>query len=131
MITTAQNVTGSYADIGNVPGAPYINAMDCDSITLWIKLAINNSTGIKIRMLGVEKETDTDLYRPVTKDVSAGSVAIQPAEIAITSNSDQNIMITFPILDEIPFVKFQVMAGVVGVSPGQLVACGVTFTSEI
>lgn len=130
--SSSQVLTGSYVDIGAlVPEGPYINVMDCDSITLWLKLKINSSTGVKVKMLAVDTEADTDLYQTVTKTVTAGLVTVQPSEMVIATNADQLIAVTFAIADQLPFVKFQVLATVVGATAGQLDACGVTFSSNI
>lgn len=132
LISVSQDLTGAYADIGSLaPGGPFINTMDCDSVTLYVKLDINDSTGVKIRMVSVNTEADTDLYLTVTKDISAGVVAVQPSEVTITNNADQLIKIPFAIGDQTPFVKFQIMATVVGATAGQLDACSVSFTSEV
>jgi hypothetical protein len=132
LLASAQTLTGSYADIGDgTNGGPYINAMDCDSITLWLKITINSSTGLKVRMVGVNAEADTDLYRPVIKEVAAASVGVKPSEYAISNDASQNILLTFPVSDQIPLVKFQIMATVVGGTAAQVSACGVTFTSVV
>lgn len=131
ILTGSQTLTGSYADLGNIDAGPFINVQDCESVTLWLKLTINNSTGIKIKMLFKESEAATDLYQPVIKTVTATAVTVAPQEIVLANDSTQNLGITFSVGDQLEFIKFQIIATVVGATPASVTDCGVTFTSNI
>jgi hypothetical protein len=124
-------LTTSYQDIGNFNAGPYIDFKDCLSIALWLKIDINDSTGLLIRM----QVTDSDVGSPVVydipiKEVTATQVKVTPNVVSIVNNIDQNIMLSFPVSDQIPVGKFQIKATVAGATPGQLLSAGVTFTVQ-
>lgn len=124
LISTAQVLTGAFADLG----AP-VNTMDCQSIALWLKLTVNNSLNVRVRMVGMQTETATDLYNPQIQTPSASDVKVENEYFEINVDADQKIVLSFPTVDLLPYVKFQVMAATVGVTPGQITAAGVSFRS--
>lgn len=131
IISAPQTLTGSYADIGAAAlGGPFINSMDCASITLWLKITINDSTGIKIKMLGANAAADSVLYQTIIKDVQASSVNVVPSEVFLSNDEDQSLLLSFSVSDQVPLVKFQVMALVAGATAATIDECYVTFTSR-
>lgn len=132
LITAPVVLSTSFQDLwNNVRGGPLIKPMDCTAIALWLKLDINDSLGFRVKMLAAQDEAATDFYVAPIKDVTAPVINVQPAEYRFTNNVDQNLVITFPVSDQLPFVKFQVKVDTLGVTPGQVLAAGVSFTSNI
>lgn len=124
LISTAQNLTGAWVDLGSV-----INTMDCQALALWLKLTVNNSLNVRVRMVALQSESATDLYQPPIIDAGASVVNVEPEFFELNQDADQNLVLSFPTIDLMPFVKFQIEAGTVGVTPGQITAAGVSFRS--
>lgn len=131
LLPSALTLTTSYQDLGAlVGGGPLINVMDCDSIALWLNIDINDSTGLNVKMLAAQTDVATDFYSTPIKDVTASVINIQPTEYLFTNNVDQKMVITFPVSDQLIFVKFQVKVTVLGATAGQILSAGVSFTSS-
>lgn len=121
-----QVVTTSWADLGTVQNAPWINVYDCLAISLFIKMVVGSGVGNKIRIVAKESETATDEYFFPYEDASANPVLVTAEEKQL-ADLDQNICIPYAISDNFPYIKFQVTAG----TGGSTITAGVTFTSNL
>lgn len=132
LITSALTLTGSWVDLGTlVAEGPLLNVMDCQSITLWLKLDINSSLNFRVRMLATSSMASSDFYQLPVKTAGASTVLVEGELMELNDDVDQNIVISFPTVDQLPFVKFQVQVGTVGGTAGQLTAAGVSFKSNL
>ncbi len=123
-------LTGSWQDLGSAAPGPNINVMDCLSLSLWLKVDINDSQNLRIRMLGLQADGATDLYDMPILEVGAANIKAQGGYVELNVDVDQNIILSFPTVDQVPVVKFQVQVGTVGATAGQIVSAGISFKSN-
>lgn len=121
IISAAQDLTGAWVDLGEV-----IDVRDVKLIALWLKLDINDSTDVRIRALAKTSETSDDYVFPI-KSASSSAVSLQDEYYEFTDDTDQNMLLDFEVGDIVPFIKFQVMAGTVGASAGNIADAVVSF----
>lgn len=132
LIDSALTLTTSWQDLGAlVPGGPEINVMDCMSVTLWLKVDINDSQNVRVRMVGIPQTGSSDLYNPPIMTVNASIVRVEPEVIELNVDADQNILLSFPTVDQVPLIKFQVQVGTLGATAGTLTGAGVSFKSNV
>lgn len=122
LISTAQTLTGSFADLGTV-----IVTGDYDLAALWLNLDINSSLDVQIKVLGSDTEDFAVSYDLPILDISdAALVGVAPQIFAISNNVDQKIIVPMMLSDAVPFIKFQVKAGTVGAPAGSILTAKVS-----
>lgn len=82
-------------------------------------------------MLATSSMASSDFYQLPVKTAGASTVLVEGELMELNDDVDQNIVISFPTVDQLPFVKFQVQVGTVGGTAGQLTAAGVSFKSNL
>jgi len=111
MIATAQTVTGSWADLGDI-----FFMGDKNEAALWVELVIHSSQNVRFRFLVSPDAGFTKSYQLPIQNVSSDHVAVLPQYFELDSDADQNILIPLEVGDMGPYVKVQVMAGTVGMA---------------
>lgn len=125
-LASAQPATASWVDLNTQQDGPWINVFDCLAISLWLKIVINATTDLRVRMLCKQSDAATDVYLFPIEDAQSAVVNVSPEYKELTDDSNQNIILPFAISDNFPFVKFQVSAG----ASGSVAAAGtITVTS--
>lgn len=114
LITTAQNLTGSWADLGEI-----INTGDVESLALWLNLDINDSLTTQVRAVARINSTDTDNYELPITEVTTSQVNVA-AQVYVLSDADQKIILPINLDDNVQFIQIQVKAGTVGATAGQI-----------
>lgn len=124
LISSAQTLTNAWADLGD-----RIACGDTKNIALWLNVDINDTQNLQIRMVCFTGETATDTYVPVIDTPSASKVSIEAEVIELNVDADTKIVRQFDIMDQVYFIKFQVMAGTVGATPGKISEAFVSMSS--
>ena len=106
LISSAQTLTGSWVNLGNE-----LSVKGSRLIGLWSLLTVNDSLNVQARIL-IRHTSGGDDYVLPTK-------SMMPAQ-------DTDEMVTWELDALIPFVQFQVKAGTVGGTAGQVTAADVT-----
>jgi hypothetical protein len=112
---TAQDLTGAWADLGGeiqMQGYRYVG--------LYLQVDINNSANVRIRLLAKTANAGTVEYPLELKTVGTSDVKVEDHYFELNVDVDQNIMLTWSIDNIIPWGQFQVMAGTVGATAGQI-----------
>lgn len=115
LISSAQNFTGSWADLGSEIAVNGFN-----SIGLWLNIDINDSVNTRVRLIAKHTTAGTNEYSLPLKDASATEVSVVGEYYEFTSDADQKIVLSWDIDNVIPIVQFQIQAGTAGASPGQI-----------
>lgn len=123
-----QEVTGSWEDLSTVQDGPWLDTADILAIALWLKIAINDSQDLRIRMACKASSTATDVYLFPIESVESTVVNVSTEYKELTDDVTQNIILPYAISDNFPLVKFQIQAGSAGATPATITA-GVTFTT--
>jgi len=118
-IKTAQNITTSWADLGEV-----MNLGDVEILNLWINLDVNGAADVQFRIVPMKSATATDFYSTPIAAATSTTVKITPENFTLDNDVDQKIMIPFTLSGVIPYGKIQVQAGTAGT--GQILNADVT-----
>jgi len=113
--TLPQNFTASWVDLGTEQ-----STSSAQTATLFLGLEVNDSLNMRIRALGMHATGGTEFMMPI-KTVTATQVDTEGEFIEFSQDVDQNIIISFSLSGTIPFVQFQIQAGTVGGTAGQVV----------
>jgi hypothetical protein len=124
LLSAALTLTAAWQDIGTLVG-PIIHTADYDLAALWVRLDINDSTGVQFRVLASPTKEFTNSYVLPIQDVAASLVGVTPEVFELSNDVDQNIILPFSMADIAPYVKFQVQTTVVGASAGQILSAKV------
>lgn len=125
LISAPQAVTAGWVAVGTV-----IDVRDINRISFWIDLAINDSTDVRFRLVGLKELTSSDKFSLPIKSVGPSVVAVEPEYYELTVDADTKIVLDFSTIDLVPYAQLQVNAGVVGATAGQLLSCDVSFGSS-
>lgn len=116
IVSTPQDMTGSWADLG-----AEIHLDGFETLTVWAKITINDSTDVRFRGLCKQTKTADDEYEFVVQGIPQGSlVTLSPVYYEVTSDVDQNLVISVPLGGAIPVIQFQVKVGTVGATAGTI-----------
>lgn len=122
LISTAQVVTGSWADLGTI-----IVIGDYDLAGLWLEVDINLAQNVQIRVLGSDTEDFAKSYSLPILDISDPSkVGVQAQVFELSVDADQNVILPMNLADSVPFIKFQVQALTPGGTPAQILTAKVS-----
>ena len=113
LISSAQEVTSVWADVGNP-----IEVTGYKRIGLDINLQILDANNVRLRWVRQETSGGTDRLH-IIETVGASSVSIAAGYYEFGSDSDQNISLDFDIFP-INYVQLQTQAGTEGASTAQL-----------
>lgn len=132
LINAPLTLTGAWQDLGTlVPFGPQINVMDCQSISVWLNVDINDSLNVRLRVVALPSDGSADEYNLPILSVNAAVVRAEAEFVELNVDADQKIVLSFPTVDQVPIIKVQVMAGTVGATAGQLLSAGISFKSNL
>lgn len=125
LITSPQALTASFVDLGVEQ-----QLTQYTRIAIWLNVDINDSLNVRFRALGKLAENDTNEFSLPIKTVTSTQVTIEEEFVELGVDADQ--LIIFEVLTNglVPFVQFQVSAGTVGASPGEIDEAFVTFSDH-
>ena len=116
LITAAQDLTGSWVNLGDA-----ISVSDWNRVALWLNVDINDSADVRFRALPLKTKTqDADQYSYPIKYTSSSKVAIQDEIFELSDDADQKIVVELETKGLVNALQFQVQAGTVGATPGQI-----------
>lgn len=121
LITSAQNLTASWADLGNEVAMGGYNM-----IAVWVTLDINDSVNARVRVLAKHESGGTEEYTLPIETISASDVKVEAAYFEFNVDADQLMCIPIEIRNVVPYVQVQVQTGTVGTTAGQIDAAYVT-----
>jgi len=117
-----QALTASWVDLGSVlfvKGA-------CIAV-LWVQLDINDSINARVRALARRESGAGALeYTLPIRTIEASVVKVRPAYFEFDTDADQNMLLVAELDGAVPYVQYQVQAGVVGSTAGQIDSAYVT-----
>jgi len=119
LISTAQNFTASWVDLGES-----IDVRDIATIGLYLNIDINDSLNTRVRMVAVD---GSDEYELPILTVGTSSIAVDQEYFEFTDDADQLMILSFNVLDLVGTVKFQIQAGTAGATPGQIDGAKVSY----
>lgn len=113
LTSTAQDFTASWVNLGSA-----FRTTGGDTVTLWLKLDINNSLDTQFRILFYHT-SGGDAYSPqiITPDATLNKT--EPEYFEVQTDADQNIVVDFGILGT-AYAQVQIKAGTVGATAGQI-----------
>lgn len=121
LISSAQNLTGTWADLGSE-----IRTAGANKLALWLTVDINLSNNVRVRGLAKHASAGSEEYDFPISTVNPSYIGIVPEYVEFENDSDQLMIIKFSLDEVIPYTQIQVMAGTPGVSPGQIDAAYIT-----
>ena len=124
LLSAAQTLTGAWADLGDV-----IDTRDIKKVAVWLDLDVNDSQNVRVRFVGKKTNASTEVFVLPIKTIGVSDVKVEDEYFELNEDVDQKVMIDSQVGDLTPFIQIQVMAGVPGASPGQLLTAGVSFSS--
>lgn len=119
--STSQALTNAWADLGGE-----VLTLGYKKIGVWIKIDINDSQNVRLRALPKLDAGATDEYSLSTKVITATDVALTAQYFEFSTDADGNYFIEIDTSGLIFYTQLQVMAGVVGAGPGNILSCEVT-----
>lgn len=121
LISSAQNLTGAWADLGGEIGTSGVRFFG-----LWLNVDINDANNPRIRLLAKHTESHADEFSLPIHTVGTSDVKVEDEYLELNVDADQKLMVSWELDRLVPFVQVQVMAGVAGATPGQIDAALVT-----
>jgi hypothetical protein len=115
LISTAKNLAGAWADLG---GEIAVNGFNM--IGLWLNVDINSSLDVRVRCLLKHTAAHADEFVLPILSTTSSVINVDDEYLELTNDADQTILLSWALDCVAPFVQFQVMAGTVGVTPGQI-----------
>jgi len=116
-----QALTANWVDLGNeqyVAGARRAG--------LWLTLDINDSTDARVRCLAKHENAGAEEYTLSIRTVGASDVKLEPEYFEFNVDEDRLMLLSVELDGLVPYVQFQVQAGVVGATAGQIDAAYLT-----
>jgi len=111
-----QDFTASWVDLG-----AEIDCSGFNSLVLWVDVDANDSVDMQIRALGKHTTAGADEYVFPIKNPSSGTVTeISPQYFEFIEDSDNEYLIPVEVDNLIGYVQFQIKAGTVGATAGQI-----------
>jgi len=110
-----QALTNAWVDLGDelyVGGACVVG--------LWANLDINDSVNARVRVLAKHASAGADEYVLPIRTVGASAILVEDEYVEFNTDADQKMLLSWNLDGCVPYVQFQVMAGTVGVSAGQI-----------
>lgn len=120
LIAAAQDLTANWADLG-----AELDVEGVRTIALFLTLDINDSTNARVRLVALHASGGTEHVLAI-RTVGSSAVTVEDEYIEFNDDADQSVVLPFEIYAVCPLVKFQVQAGAVGASAGQIDAASVT-----
>ena len=121
ILPSAQDFTAAWVDLGSTT----IEVEGVEKIAIWLVIDINNTTDARIRLVGLLEEGGTEYPFPI-QTVSATVVAVAPEYKEFSNDVDQNVPLSWDLDAIVPFCKFQIQAGTVGATAGQITSAHIT-----
>lgn len=115
VITSPQNLTASWADLGSEKIVPGFK-----TAALWLDVDINDSSNVRIRCLAKRAPATGLEYVLPINTVGASSVAVEDEYFELNVDADQQIIVKVTLDNVIPVIQWQVIAGTLGASAGQI-----------
>lgn len=115
IIAAAQPLTAAWADLGSeyrVAGALFAG--------LYVELDINDSVDARVRCLAKHALAHADEFVLPIRTISASDVTVQDQYIEFNDDADQKMILGVDLDGVIIYAQFQVQAGTVGASAGQI-----------
>jgi len=114
LTSTAQNLTANWVNLGS-----QIASDGAKRIGWFGEIDINDSNDPRVRLLG-STPFEADTYVVPATHTLYGAAAASAGYYEISSDADQDIFLCWDLNDMFEKVQFQVQAGTVGVSAGQI-----------
>lgn len=121
LISAAQDFTGSWADLG-----PEVDCRGYNNVRIWLTIDVNNSLDMRVRALVKHESGGVEEYTLPIETYGASDIKVEDAYWEFNVDADQLMVLELDVGNTIPFLQFQIEAGTVGVTAGQVDAAYVT-----
>jgi len=121
LITVVQDVTAAWVDLGGE-----VDVKGFNRIAVWLNVDINDSLDIRIRALAKHTSAHADEFNLPIRTVSASDVKVEDEYFEFNVDADQFVVLAVELGNVIPLVQFQVQAGTVGATAGQIDSARIT-----
>jgi len=121
LLAAAQDLTAAWADLG-----AELTVTGARTIALWTTLDINDSINARVRLLVKWENAGADEYVLPIRTVGASAVLVEDEYIEFNVDADQQMILSWDLDGLVFYAQFQVQAGVVGATAGQIDAAYVT-----
>ncbi len=115
LVASAQNFTGAWSDLG-----PEIDCRGFAQIALYVSIDINDTEDARIRALAKHTLDDSDEYCFPIATASSSDIAIEDEYVELTDDADQKLILQWETNNVVPWIQFQIEAGTVGGSAGNV-----------
>ena len=119
LIDAAQDLTGAWAALGDE-----IDFRGVDEVALYLTLDINLSVNVRVRFLAAHTTGGQAHVLPLPT-TGASDIKLEDRLQEFNDDADQSMVLTWTLNGLILFGQFQVMAGTVGGTAGQIDAANV------
>lgn len=121
VITSPQDITASWVDLGSeilVDG--YTN------LGLWVKLIINDSVNVRLKVLAKQTESATDEFEVPIKTIGSTSIDLNTPYYEFDADVDQNMLLEVDTGGYVGFIQIQVQAEIIGATAAQIESLSVS-----
>lgn len=119
--STSQTLTAAWVDYGEE-----IEVSNKKTIILWPILDINDSEDVRIRGLLRDLATSTNEFDTPNELTESGVTKIKPDYFEFDLDVNQKIPLQWDFDGGVASIQFQIMAGTVGVTPGEITSSSYT-----
>lgn len=109
LISSAQTLTGSFADLGNE-----INASGYKYVTLYLTIDINSSNDVRIKVLGKHTVAGSEEFVFDPDLLNAADTTASTSYIEFDTDADQLATVRIPVDNALPVLQIQASVGTVG-----------------
>lgn len=121
LISAAQSFTASWVDLGSEQ-----SVLGYNSIAIWINLNINFDQDLRVRALAKHESAGSDEYLFPIKTVGTSDVKVESEYIEFNVDADQKSILIFETNNLIPYMQFQIQAGVSNANAGRVDSAYIT-----
>ena len=121
LIAAAQDLTANWVDLGDE-----LHVQGAANIALWVELDINDSVNARVRMLAKWESGGANEYVLPIYSTAADLVHVEAEYVEFNDDVDQSMILSWELDGVVPYVQFQVQAGTVGATAGQIDSAYVT-----
>lgn len=114
LVSAAQTISSTWLDLGSEMGVE-----DAQNVALYASVTISDSQNVRFRALGKHRAATTE-YVMTILTVSASDVKAEDRYVELNDDADQNVAVVWELDRVFPLVQFQVSAGTVGTTAGQI-----------
>lgn len=115
LISSAQTFSTTWIDLG-----PELLVAPASEIGLWLNVTISDTQNARVRALAKHTGAGADEYVLPILTESASAINVQDEYVELDDDADQKMILFWPTKRVLVYVQFQISAGTVGTTAGQI-----------